>query len=310
MKKTAFIYAGQGSQHIGMGVDLYCRYPTFAQAVDNAQKHLDFNLLELYTEGPEEKLARTVYTQPAMAAFAVGITDVLAENGVKADAVAGLSLGEYSALYAAGSITADGLIPLMSFRANAMESACDGIECGMSAVLGLDREKLLEICEAVGDVYIANYNCPGQLIISGKAEAVGRAAEQAKNAGAKRCMPLKVSGAFHTKFMEPAAVKLSEYFADMEFAVPKIPVYHNLTAVPTSEGESLKEFLRLQVMSSVYMQDSIENMVKDGIERIIEIGPGKTIAGFVKKTAPEVSCYSIDGADDLEKVIEIIKGDI
>ncbi len=307
MKKTAFLYAGQGSQHIGMGIDLYEKHPTFAKAVNSAQKHLDFNLLGLFKDGPEELLSRTLYTQPCMATFAVGVTDLLAEHGIIPSAVAGLSLGEYSALYAAGCFDIETLIPLMSFRAQAMETACDGIECGMSAVLGLDRDKLNELCNEVGDVSIANYNCPGQLVIAGKAEAVNKASELAKTAGAKRCLPLKVSGAFHTSLMEPAAEKLLKYFSNIEPGKAKISVYHNLTAKPLSEGESLKEVLRLQVMSSVYMQDIIENMVADGIERFIEIGPGKALAGFVKKTAPGIECYSIDSAEDLEKVITVIK---
>ncbi len=309
MKKTAFLYAGQGSQHVGMGVDLYNKYPTFAKAIDAANSQLSFDLLDLYTNGPEDTLSRTLYTQPSMAAFAVGVTDILAENGIVPHAVAGLSLGEYSALYASGAVTAHQLIPLMSFRAAAMETACDGIECAMAAVLGIDREKLSAICQSVGDVCIANYNCPGQLVISGSAEAVEKASVLAKEGGAKRCLPLKVSGAFHSKFMEPAATKLQAYLDGIELEMPKTPTYHNLTAKPLQQGECLKDTLCKQVMSSVYMQDTIENMVADGIERFIEIGPGKAIAGFVKKTVSGVECYSLDTAEDVEKLIELFKGE-
>ncbi len=307
MKNTAFLYAGQGSQHVGMGVDLYEKYPTFAKTVNKAQTLLDFELLQLFKEGPEEKLSRTLYTQPCMAVFAAGVTEILYENDIKPLALAGLSLGEYSALYAAGCMNLETLIPLMSFRAKAMETACDGIKCGMSAVLGLNRDKLSDICNEVKEVSIANYNCPGQLVIAGKAEAVDKAGELAKEAGAKRCLPLNVSGAFHTKLMAPAAKQLENYFINIEFSDAKIPVYHNLTAKPISVGDSLKDVLQQQVMSSVFMQDIIENMVSDGIERFIEIGPGKALSGFVKKTAPGVECYSIDSAEDLEKVIAIFK---
>ena len=202
--KLAILYAGQGSQHPGMGKDLYERYPAFREAFDAAD--LDFDLRSVCFDDPEGVLNLTQYTQPCMVAFAAGVTAVLKENGVKADDLAGLSLGEYSALEAAGVFTAKQAVELAAFRGRAMADAAKGIECGMTAVMNLDRDALAKCCEAsaLGCVQICNYNCPGQLVIGGEKAAVEKAAELAKAAGARRCIPLKVSGPFHTRLMHPA----------------------------------------------------------------------------------------------------------
>ena len=210
----AFLYAGQGSQHAGMGQDLYESYPLFRQILDDAP--VDFDLKKLCFEGPEDQLSQTRYTQPCMVAFAVGITALLKERGIVPQAAAGLSLGEYSALQAAGVFTPREAIALAAFRGKAMEEAAQGMESAMYAVLNLDRNTLEEVCQKAsekGPVYLANYNCPGQIVIGGNREGAEEACRLALEAGARRCLPLKVSGPFHTPLMAPAGKALEEHFA-------------------------------------------------------------------------------------------------
>ena len=221
--KLAVLYAGQGAQHPGMGKEFYEASPAFRAAFDSAA--LDFDLHRVCFEDPDGVLNQTEYTQPCMVAFACGVTAVLAEKGVKPAYLAGLSLGEYSALQAAGVFTAKQAIELTAFRGKAMAEAAKGLDCGMTAVLGLDREKLSACCEQAaetGRVQICNYNCPGQLVIGGEKAAVEQAAALAKEAGARRCIPLKVSGPFHTKLMAPAGDALAQRFA------PETPFWHRL----------------------------------------------------------------------------------
>ena len=228
--KLGFLYAGQGSQHPGMGADLYEAYPAFRQVLDAAQAEVDFDLRRTSFEDPEGVLNQTRYTQPCMVAFAAGLTAVLREKGIVPAVAAGLSLGEYSALHAAGVFDAKTAVRLAAFRGKAMEEAAKGHDSAMTAVLGLDREPLQRACEAAADlgtVVIANYNCPGQLVIGGDKAAVEKAASLAKEQGAKRCLPLKVSGPFHTPLMKPAGEALEKYFQNVPFEAPGIPVLYN-----------------------------------------------------------------------------------
>lgn len=306
----AFIYAGQGSQKVGMGKDFYEEYPTFRETFDNAP--VDFDLKSLCFDGPEEQLSQTQYTQPCMVAFAAAVTDILKAEGIEPKMAAGLSLGEYSALYASGVFDKQTVISLASFRGNAMTNAVKGLECGMVAVLGLDREPLLKACEeasSLGVVQICNYNCPGQLVISGEAAAVAKAAELAAAAGAKRCVPLKVSGPFHTSLMTPAGDALRERFADVSFGEMQIPVVFNAIGRKKNADETIPQLLEKQVQSSVYFEDSIRYMTEQGIDTFIEIGPGKTLSGFVKKTVKGVKIYNIDDAAGLKAVVTAIKED-
>lgn len=306
----AFIYAGQGSQKVGMGKDFYEEYPSFRETFDNAP--VDFDLKSLCFDGPEEQLSQTQYTQPCMVAFAAAVTDILKAEGIEPKMAAGLSLGEYSALYASGVFDKQTVISLAAFRGNAMTNAVKGLECGMAAVLGLDREPLLKACEeasSLGVVQICNYNCPGQLVISGEAAAVAKAAELASAAGAKRCVPLKVSGPFHTSLMTPAGDALREKFADVSFGEMQILVVFNAIGREKNDGETIPQLLEKQVQSSVYFEDSIRYMVEQGIDTFIEIGPGKTLSGFVKKTVKGVKIYNIDDAAGLKAVVTAIKED-
>ena len=307
--KLAFVYAGQGSQKVGMGQDFYEEYPLFRRAMDSDRA--GFDLKQLCFQGPEEKLSQTRYTQPCMVAFAVGVTDLLAEEGIRPEAAAGLSLGEYSALYAAGVFSRDDAIATVALRGRAMEEAAAGLECGMTAVLSLDRDKLQQACDKASDlglVQICNYNCPGQLVIGGEKEAVEAASQYARELGAKRCMPLKVSGPFHTGLMKPAGDALAAHFRTMTFCEPSIPVYFNCLG-DRREGQTIPELLERQVQSSVYWEDTIRAMERDGIDTVLEIGPGKALSGFFKKTAPEIKTYHIDTADDYRAFVSAWKGE-
>ena len=307
--KLAFVYAGQGSQHVGMGKDFYEEFPLFAQVFDHAP--VDFDLKQLCFEGPEEKLAQTRYTQPCMAAFAVGVTGLLYQEGIRPQLAAGLSLGEYSALYAAGVFSRGTVISTVALRGRAMEEAAQGLDCSMAAVLGLDREKLQEACEGaaeLGTVQICNYNCPGQLVIGGEKAAVDKAGELAKELGAKRCMPLKVSGPFHTRLMKPAGDALASHFRTIDFQPMALPVYFNCLGGPMDAGDNIPALLERQVQSSVYWEDTIRRMEAEGVDTVVEIGPGKALSGFFKKTAPGIRTCHIDTAADFHSVVSALKG--
>lgn len=308
--KLAFVYAGQGSQKVGMGKDFYEEFPEFANIFDRAP--VDFDLKRLCFEGPEEQLSQTRYTQPCMVTFAVGVTDLLYREGIRPQAAAGLSLGEYSALYAAGVFSRGTAIATVAFRGRAMEEAAAGLDCGMTAVLGLDREKLQAACEKaaeLGVVQICNYNCPGQLVIGGERAAVDRAGELAKALGAKRCMSLKVSGPFHTRLMKPAGDALAVRFQALDFGPMEFPVYFNCKGGPMEPGDTIPALLERQVQSSVYWEDTIRRMEAGGIDTVVEIGPGKVLSGFFKKTAPGIKCYYIDTAADFHSVVSVLKGE-
>ncbi len=307
--KLAFVYAGQGSQRVGMGKDFYEEFPDFAHILDHAP--VDFDIKKLCFEGPDEALSRTRYTQPCMAAFAVGVTDLLYREGIRPQAAAGLSLGEYPALYAAGVFGWETVISTVALRGRAMEEAADGLDCGMTAVLGLDKEKLRAACDRaseLGTVQICNYNCPGQLVIGGEKTAVDRAGTLAKELGAKRCLPLKVSGPFHTRLMKPAGDALAAHFKTVSFASPALPVYFNCKGGPMEAGDTVPALLERQVQSPVYWEDTIRRMAADGINTVVEIGPGKALSGFFKKTAPEIRTCPIDTTADFHSVVSALKG--
>ncbi len=308
--KIGFLYAGQGSQRPGMGADLYEAYPAFRAALDGVQ--LDFDLKTVSFSDPEGILNETRYTQPCMVAFAAGLTAVLNERGVVPDVAAGLSLGEYSALHAAGVFDAKTAIELAAFRGKAMEAAAAGRPSAMMAVLGLERAPLNAACrqaaaETGGCVVIANYNCPGQLAIGGEGGAVERAAMLAKEAGAKRCLPLKVSGPFHTPLMAPAGEALARRFREISFGTPRIPVLYNCLGREKSGGETIPELLVRQVQSSVYMEDVILRMAELGVDVIVEIGPGKALSGFVRKTVPGLPVIAVETAADVEGLADRLK---
>ena len=305
----AFLYAGQGTQHPGMGADLYEAFPAFRAVVDAAQ--VDFDLKTVMFSDPDGVLNQTEYTQPCMVAFAAGMTAVLAERGVTPAYAAGLSLGEYSALQCAGVFTAPQAVALAAFRGKAMARAAAGRPCGMTAVLGLDREKLTQACRQAADagvVEIANYNCPGQLVIGGEKAAVERAAALAREKGARRCLPLKVSGPFHTSLLAPAGDALQEKFKETAFGAMRIPVLFNCLGREMGPEDTIPALLEKQVQTSVYMEDTIRRLAELGVDTIVEIGPGKALSGFVKKTVPELPVYAVETAAELEQLTETLKG--
>ena len=308
--KLAFLYAGQGSQHVGMGRDLYEAYPAFRQVLDSAP--VDFDLKKLCFEGPEEQLNDTRYTQPCMVAFAAGVTALLKDAGIVPDYAAGLSLGEYSALQCAGVFDAPTAISLVAFRGQAMANAVQGRPCGMAAVLGMDRESLKAVCAQASDagvVECTNFNCPGQIVISGDAAAVDKAGELAKAAGAKRVLPLKVSGPFHTSLMAPAGDALREKFQSVSFGEMEIPVLFNCLGDLKGEADTIPNLLERQVQRSVYLEDTIRRLRELGVDTAVEIGPGRALSGFVKKTAKEIKCYPVETAQELEAAIAALKGE-
>jgi len=308
--KLAFLYAGQGAQHVGMGRDLYEIYPAFRQVLDSAP--VDFDLKKLCFDGPEDQLNDTRYTQPCMVAFAAGVTALLREAGITPDYAAGLSLGEYSALQCAGVFDAKTAISLVAFRGQAMADAVQGRPCGMAAVLGMDRDALKAVCAEASDagvVECTNFNCPGQIVISGDAAAVDKAGELAKAAGAKRVLPLKVSGPFHTSLMAPAGDALREKFQSVDFGAMEIPVLFNCLGDLKGEADTIPNLLEQQVQSSVYLEDTIRRLGELGVDTVVEIGPGRTLSGFVKKTVKGIKCYPVETAEELQAAIAALRGE-
>ena len=310
MSKIGFVYAGQGSQVVGMGKSFYDNYQIAKDVFDNID--LDSDVKKICFEGPIEELSKTSNTQPCMVTVAIIATRLLKENGIVPDYVAGLSLGEYSALNAACVLTDNDAIDLVRFRGQAMERAAAGIESKMFAIIGLDRELLNEaVNEAkdLGFVAIANYNCPGQLVIAGEVDAVTKASELALEKGARRAIPLNTSGPFHTELLAPASKELKEKFTTVTFNEMQIPVVFNSSAKELEPGTSIAKMLEKQVMSSVYFEDSIRYMISKGVDTIIEIGPGKVLSGFIRKIDKSIKTYQVEDQASLEKTLMGLKGE-
>lgn len=311
--KIGFLYAGQGAQHVGMGQDLYDAYPEFKETFDNL--NLDFDVKKVCFEGPEEQLNQTRYTQPCMVAFAVAMTKILKSKGIKPDIAAGLSLGEYSALYAAGVFEENQVIDLVAYRGKSMEEAVTGRDTGMIAVMNLDRASIQACCKQAQEEFadaefgvaeVANYNTPVQVTVSGDSPVIARAGELMLEKGAKRIVPVKVSGPFHTSLMKPAGDKLAERFKSEKFGEMSFPVLFNATGKELEAGKTIPEMLEIQVQSSVYFEDSIKYMMEQGVDTFVEIGPGKTLSGFVKKIDRSYTTYAVEDVDSLQALLEAL----
>lgn len=305
MGKIAFIYPGQGAQKCFMGQDFYNMYPKCAEVFDKAEEALDVSVKDLcFRENP--LLDQTQYTQPAMVTTCLGITAVLNDMGIYPDMTAGLSLGEYAAIAAAGGMDYVDAIRLVRQRGVFMEEAVPAGNGAMTAVLGMEADAIEKVLEEFEDVYIANYNCPGQIVITGMKEGVEAASVKLTEAGAKRCIPLVVSGPFHSVYLKEAGAKLREYMADVTFNELQIPYITNVTATYVSDKDEIAPLLEKQVCSSVRWQQSVETMIADGVDTFIEIGPGKTLAGFIKKIDRDVKVINVSCVEDLENVKEFI----
>ena len=308
--KIAFLYAGQGSQHPGMGAEFYETSPAFRAVYDTAP--VDFDLKTTCLSDPEGVLNQTEYTQPCMVAFAVGVTALLKEAGVVPACAAGLSLGEYSALHCAGVFDAGTVIALAAFRGRAMAEAAKGVESAMMAVLGSDPETLARCCAQaapLGVAEVCNLNCPGQTVIGGEKAAVAEAARLAREAGARRCMPLPVSGPFHTSLLAPAGLALREKFREISFGEMEIPVLFNRRGDAMAPGDTIPQLLEEQVSHAVRMEETIRALDRYGVDTVVEIGPGKALTGFVRKTCPGIKCYPVETPADLDKLLAGLKGE-
>ncbi len=305
MGKIAFVFPGQGSQYVGMGKDFYEALPVCKEVYEVANKATGLDVAALCFE-ENDNINITEYTQIAMLTTELAILKAVQEKGIKADVTSGLSLGEYGALYTAGVMGLEDIFKVVRKRGIYMQEA---VPTGgaMTAVLGLDNETIEKICgETGGNVSVANYNCPGQTVITGEEGSVAAAAQALSAAGAKRCIPLKVSGPFHSSMLEGAGKKLGEELANVDLQPMQIPYLTNVTADYVKDVAEVKDLLERQVSSSVRWQQSVERMIADGVDTFIEIGPGKTLSGFLKKINKETTAINIEKLEDLDKLAALI----
>ncbi|RKW47667.1 MAG: [acyl-carrier-protein] S-malonyltransferase [Porphyromonas sp.] len=294
MSKHAYVFPGQGAQFVGMGKDLYDNFPKAKELFDQANEILGFNITDIIFNGTDEDLKQTKVTQPAVFLHSV-IRAICLGDDFKPEMVAGHSLGEFSALVAAGVLSFEDGLRLVSKRALAMQAACELQPSTMAAVLGLEDEKVVEVLKSITNevVVAANFNCPGQLVISGSIAGVEQACEALKNAGAKRALPLKVGGAFHSPLMEPAREELAKAIEETNFSSPKCPIYQNVVAHAVTEPQEIKKNLIAQLTAPVRWTECVRAMISDGATLFTEVGPGTVLQGLVKKIDSSISAESI-----------------
>lgn len=302
MSKTAFLYPGQGVQNAGMGKDFYDNSALSREVFDRASETLELDMKELCFE-KNDRLDLTEYTQAALVTTYLAITKELENRGVRADIAAGLSLGEYAAITAAGAMTQMQAVRLVRKRGILMQNTVPAGEGAMCAVLALDEKVIEQILEEIGDVSIANYNCPGQIVITGKTGQVAAAKEKLEAAGARRCIMLNVSGPFHSPLLKEAGTALFEEMEHMEFTSLKIPYITNVTAEKVTDSREIKELLAKQVYSPVRWMQSMATLLAEGVDTFVEIGPGRTLAGFMKKIAPQAKVLQVTKWEDVEKTV-------
>ena len=300
MSKTAFLFPGQGAQKCGMARSFYETDPDAKAVIDRASELLGMDMPELLFT-LNDRLDRTEFTQPAMVTAGIAMLQAVSKTGLKADVCAGLSLGEYEALYAAGAMSADDAVRTVQVRGKLMAEAVPAGVGGMAAVVGAETALVEETIAPIADVWIANYNCPGQIVISGKKEALAQASDALKAAGVRRVLPLNVSGPFHSGLLAEAGEKLGAYLAGVEIRPLVIPYAANFTGAYVTDSAEIVPLLVKQVSGSVRFEQSIRGMLADGVDTFVEIGPGKTIAGFLRKIDREAKVINIETAEDLEK---------
>lgn len=296
------MFPGQGAQKAGMGKDFYEQSETARKVIDKATELLGIDMKALCFE-ENDKLDQTEYTQAALVTVCLAMEHVLRERGLKADVTAGLSLGEYCAIASAGGMSTEDAITTVRKRGILMQNAVPGGKGTMAAVLGMKGEDIEKVVDPIDGVTIANYNCPGQIVITGWKESVEKASEELKAAGAKRVMPLNVSGPFHSPMLEEAGRELGQVLAGVQLSELEIPYVTNVTAEYVTDISETKALLATQVASSVRWQQSVENMIADGVDTFVEIGPGRTLAGFMRKISRDVKVYNVGTWEDVDKVV-------
>ncbi|MGL4736122.1 MAG: ACP S-malonyltransferase [Cellulosilyticaceae bacterium] len=310
--KIAFLFSGQGAQYPGMGKDLYENYTESREIFDQASKVLDWDVKEVCFEDSKGIINQTRYTQSALFTTTMAAYEVLKAQGVTAEAVIGFSLGEYSALVASGILSFEEALRLVEKRACYMEDAAQSRNGGMAAVIGLEASAIEAVCEQVSKegfiVTLANDNCPGQVVISGEQSAIDQAALRLKEAGAKRIMPLRVSGAFHSPLMDEAATKLSSELDQFEFKQVAVPIVSNVTATYMQADEA-RENIPLQIVNGVRFRESIMKLLDEGFDTFIEIGVKKTLCGFVNKISKDAKTLNVEDTESLKKVLEELGGE-